>query len=248
MAFSMLCEMFFNLLLPSVLGSRPSSRRSRTPRHRPPLPVAARLLLEESKTTALEQTATAARQRVPSSSSSFPVAASQLIPTASSTYEETVVAGLHLQAAAMLNVRQLVNIVLDSSTNYLSWRDLMEQALQRYALIKHVTDDTPSNDPGWIRMDSIVLNWISNSISADLHHVVRERGCTARHLWLAIENQFLGNREQRTLHLDVAFHTFVQGGLKVNEYCRKFKATADGLADLGAPVEHWILVLSILRG
>ena len=114
---------------------------------------AARLLLEEeeSKAAALEQTATAARQRVPSSSSSSssPAAASQLVPTASSTYEDTVVAGLHLQAAAVLNVRQLVNIVLDSSsTTYANWRDLMEQALQRYALIKHVTDDAPSNDPG----------------------------------------------------------------------------------------------------
>jgi hypothetical protein len=83
---------------------------------------AARLLLEEeSKATALEQTTTVARQRVlssPSSSSSL-AAASQLVPTASSTYEDTVVAGLHLQAATMLNVRQLVNTVLDSSsTNY----------------------------------------------------------------------------------------------------------------------------------
>jgi hypothetical protein len=69
----------------------------------------------------------------------------------------------------VLNVRQLVNIVLDSSsTNYASWRDLMEQALQRYALIKHVTDDTLSNDSGWIPMDNVVLNWISNSTSADL--------------------------------------------------------------------------------
>jgi hypothetical protein len=34
----------------------------------------------------------------------------------------------------------------------------MEQTLQRYALIKHVTDDTPSNDPEWIRMDNVVLN------------------------------------------------------------------------------------------
>jgi hypothetical protein len=93
----------------------------------------------------LEQMAITVRQRVPSSSS--PVAASQLVPTTSSTYEDTVVVGLHLQAAAVLNVRQLVNIVLDSSTNYASWRDLMEQALQHYALIKHVTDDAPSNDP-----------------------------------------------------------------------------------------------------
>jgi hypothetical protein len=141
-----------------------------------------------------------------------------------------------------------MNIILDSSTNYASWRDLMEQALQRYALIKHVTDDAPSNDPGWIHMDSVVLNWISNSISMDLHQVVREHGCTVRHLWLAIENQFLGNREQCTLHLDAVFHTFVQGDLLVNEYCRKFKAMADGLADLGAPVEDRILVLNILRG
>jgi hypothetical protein len=95
--------------------------------------------------------------------------ASQLVATASSTYGDTVVTGLHFQAAALLNVRQLVNIVLDSSTNYASWRDLMERALQRYALIKHVTDDASSNDPGWIRMDSDILNWISNSISADLH-------------------------------------------------------------------------------
>jgi hypothetical protein len=84
---------------------------------------AARLLLadEESKATALELTATAARQRVPSSPSSTSslAAAPPLVPTASSTYEDKVVTGLHLQAAAVLNARQLVNIVLNrSSTNY----------------------------------------------------------------------------------------------------------------------------------
>jgi hypothetical protein len=82
---------------------------------------AARLLLkEESKAAALEQTTTAARQRMPSSSSSSSslATASQLIPTASSTYEDTVVAELQVQAAAVLNVHQLVNIVLDS--NYAS--------------------------------------------------------------------------------------------------------------------------------
>jgi hypothetical protein len=146
----------------------------------------------------------------------------------------------------VLNVRQLVNIVVNSSTNYASWRDLMEQALQRYALIKHVTDDAPSNDPGWIRMDSVILNSISNSISADLHQVVRERGCTTCHLWLAIENQFLSNREQLTLHLDAAFRNFVQGDLSMSEFCCKFKTMVDGLADLGSPVENRILVLNIL--
>jgi hypothetical protein len=116
---------------------------------------------EESKATALEQTTTTARQRVPSSpsSTSSPVAALSLVLTASLTYEDTVVARLHLQTVAVLNVRQLVNIVLDSSsTNYTCWRDLMEQALQLYALLKHVTDDAPSTNMGWIQMDSVILN------------------------------------------------------------------------------------------
>jgi hypothetical protein len=149
--------------------------------------LAARLLLkEESKATALEQMATTARQRMSSSSSS---SSSPATAIASLTYEDMVIAGLHLQAAGVLNIRQLVNIILNSSSiNYAYWRDLMEEALQRYALIKHVMDDTLSNDPGWIRIDSVVLNWISNSISVDLHQVVLERGCTAHHLWLAIEN------------------------------------------------------------
>jgi hypothetical protein len=166
---------------------------------------AARLLEEEeTKAAALEQTATAAQQHLPSSSAATP--ASQVVPVTSSSYEDIVVADLHLQVAAVLNVRQQVNIVLDS-TNYASWRDLMEQALQRYALITHVTDDAPSDDPGWIRMDSIVLNWISNSISSELHQVVRERGWTARHLWLAIENQFLGNLSNVLFILTLPFVT-----------------------------------------
>jgi hypothetical protein len=131
-------------------------------------------------------------------------------PTSPSSYEETVITGLHLQVAAVLSVRSLVNIVLDSTSNtYASWRDLMMMVLERYALLDHVNSNVASStDPGWRRMDIVVLNWISNSITPELHQVVREHGVTARHLWLAIENQFLGNREQRTLHLDAAFRNF----------------------------------------
>ncbi|XP_025806729.1 uncharacterized protein LOC112885293 [Panicum hallii] len=210
----------------------------------------ARALLEEEerKAVALETAATTARLLVPGTSSGTVVTSSS--SSSSSSYEATVVAGLHLQAASVLNVRSLVNIVLDStSVNYASWRDLMMLALERYALLDHIDSDVASStDPGWRRMDSIVLNWISNSITPELHQVVRERGATARHLWLAIENQFLGNHEQRTLHLDAAFRNFVQGDLSVSEYCRKFKNMADALADLGSPVDEQILILNILRG
>jgi hypothetical protein len=55
---------------------------------------------------------------------------------------------------------------------------ILRSRLYSYALIKHITDDAPSNDSGWIQMNNVILNWISNSISADLHQVVREHGCT----------------------------------------------------------------------
>jgi hypothetical protein len=82
---------------------------------------AVRLLLEEEETNVavVEQSATVARQRLQSSSSAAPPA-SQVVTATSSSYEDTVITGFHLQAAAVLNVRQLVNIVLDSSTNYAS--------------------------------------------------------------------------------------------------------------------------------
>jgi hypothetical protein len=117
---------------------------------------AARTLLEEEQTAAaLEKAVVAARQLVPGSSSGAPHTS-----PATSSYEETVVAGLHLQAAAVLNVCSLVNIVLDSSsTTYASWRDLMMMVHERYALLDHVDSDVaPSTDPGWRRMDSVVLN------------------------------------------------------------------------------------------
>jgi hypothetical protein len=80
-----------------------------------------------------------------------------------------------------------VNIVLDTtSSNYAIWHDLMLMALTQYSL---------ADDPAWIRMDTVVLCWLTKTIIVDLQEVVREHGRPARHLWLSLENQFLGNRE-----------------------------------------------------
>jgi hypothetical protein len=125
----------------------------------------------------------------------------------------------------------------------------MLMALTWYSLVDHVLSDAAFiDDPVWTRMDAVVLCWVTNTIIVDLQEVVRECGHLARHLWLTLENQFLGNRETGTLHLDATFHNFVQGDLSVTEYCRKFKGMADALADLGSPVDDRILVLNILHG
>jgi hypothetical protein len=121
-------------------------------------------------------------------------------------------------------------------------------ALTWYSLANHVlSDDAFTDDPVWTRMDVVILCWLTSTITSDLQEVIRERGRPARHLWLTLENQFLGNRETRTLHLDTAFRNFVQGDLSVTEYCCKFKGMADVLDDLGSTINDRILVLNILR-
>jgi hypothetical protein len=88
-------------------------------------------------------------------------------------------------------------------TQYPRWRDLILLTLWRYALDDHVSSDAPTlDDPHWRRMDSVVLSWLLGTITADLQETTRGRVCTAQQLWVALEEQFLYNREVRALHLD----------------------------------------------
>jgi hypothetical protein len=67
-------------------------------------------------------------------------------------------------------------------------------------------------------------------------------------VWLAIEAQFLGNRESRVLQLDVRFHVFKQGNLSVSDYCHWMKGLADDLRALGETVTDRHLILNLLKG
>lgn len=67
-------------------------------------------------------------------------------------------------------------------------------------------------------------------------------------MWLNIQEQFVGNQEARVLILDAKFRTFVQGDRPQHLRIRKLKSMADGLADLGHPVEDRTLVLFVLQG
>jgi hypothetical protein len=71
---------------------------------------------------------------------------------------------------------------------------------------------------------------------------------TGRQAWLALEEQFLGNRDARALHLDAQFHQFFQGDISVGEYCHQMKGMVDSLCDLNEPVADRTLVLNLLRG
>jgi hypothetical protein len=89
---------------------------------------------------------------------------------------------------------------------------------------------------------------ISGTISTDLAEAVMARTATACTIWLALEEQFLGNQETRALHLDAKFRHFCQGDLSITDCCRRFKNMADAMGDLSEPVTECTLVLNVIRG
>lgn len=71
-------------------------------------------------------------------------------------------------------------------------------------------------------------------------------GGTARQAWVALEAQFLSNREARAFHLDASFRMFSQGDLSVHEYCCRMKGMADSLRGPDEAVPDCTLVLNFL--
>ena len=64
-------------------------------------------------------------------------------------------------------------------------------------------------------------SWILGSISDDLADTISAGAISARDAWLAVETQFLGNRETRAVYLDTEFRGFSQGDLSITDYCKR---------------------------
>jgi hypothetical protein len=165
-------------------------------------------------------------------------------------HEGAAVVNLHHHAAGVQNIRNLVHVILDlTDDNYKRWRDQLLLVTGKYSLEDHILEDTSAPGfPDWCRMDCVVKSCISDTISSDLAEAVMSRDATARDVWLALEEQFLGNQETRALHLDAKFRHFCQGDMSITDYCRRFKNMADALNDLGERVIDRALVLNIIRG
>jgi len=83
-------------------------------------------------------------------------------------------------------------------------------------------------------MESTILTWLYGTVSARLLEDIMAFD-TARAAWLFLEEQFLGEKESRALHLEAEFRKFSQGDLSVAEFSRRLKSMADDLASLDDP-------------
>jgi hypothetical protein len=155
---------------------------------------------------------------------------------------------LHAQVVGLQNIRSVVTIILKPSLpDYKRWHDLMLLMLHRYALDDHVISDIADPPVYSARLDNIVVIWILDTLSPELHEIVWEPTETARQAWLAIEAQFLGNSESQVLQLNARFRAFKQGDLSVSDYCRRMKGVADDLRTLGETVTDRHLILNLLH-
>jgi hypothetical protein len=55
-------------------------------------------------------------------------------------------------------------------------------------------------------MDTVLLFWLHGTITVELQDIIRDQADLGRQAWLALKEQFLGNRDARALHLDAQFH------------------------------------------
>ncbi|XP_021310400.1 uncharacterized protein LOC110433093 [Sorghum bicolor] len=165
-------------------------------------------------------------------------------------HEAVALLQLHSQAVAVNNIRNHVTTILDvDSGNFSRWCDQFLLILGKFSLQDHVREDPPDPiSPDWARMDCVVKSWIIAMLTDDLGEIISARGSTTRHAWLAVESQFLGNREARSIQLETRFRNFVQGDLSITEYCRKLKKMADDLTALGEVISDRTLVLNVIRG
>jgi hypothetical protein len=163
-------------------------------------------------------------------------------------HEAAALLHLHSQVVAVHNIRLLVPTVLDlASNNYTRWREQFLLTIGKFSLQDHVERDAPAVIlPDWDHMDCAVRSWIYRTISNDLVETVLKPRTTTHVIWLAVESQFLDDREQRAILLDTEFRTFVQGDLSISEYCRRLKTMVDALGDFGEDVSDRTLVLNVI--
>jgi hypothetical protein len=74
----------------------------------------------------------------------------------------------------------VVTIILEpSSPDYKRWHDFVLRTLHRYTLDDHVLSDITNSSICWTRLNNIVVTWILDTLSPELHEIIREPTETA---------------------------------------------------------------------
>lgn len=90
--------------------------------------------------------------------------------------------------------------------------------------------------------------WIYETISSSLLDAVLKTRCSARDLWVTIENLFHDNKEARAIQLEYEHRTLTIGDMYVHDYCQKLKNITDLHANVDSHVTDHDVVMHMLNG
>ncbi|KAK9071607.1 hypothetical protein SSX86_008036 [Deinandra increscens subsp. villosa] len=105
------------------------------------------------------------------------------------------------------NIQHKVRVLDGTKVSYSSWVKFFQLHARGYEVLSHI-DGTPapaktySTYESWLKIDSIVLQWIYGTLSDELLVRVLETNSTALEAWNRIKTIFLNNKGSRAAALE----------------------------------------------
>ena len=118
-------------------------------------------------------------------------------------------------------IRAYIPIMLDhDKMNYDVWREIFETHCLTFGVLDHLDGTsvaTPETEKTWKEHDGFVKMWIYGTITNSLVETILTPKSTACDLWIALENMFCDNKENRAIQLENELRTITIGDLSVQE-------------------------------
>jgi hypothetical protein len=118
-----------------------------------------------------------------------------------------------------VSIKSHVPIVLElAGPNYDEWRCFFDVFLGNFGLGSHVSSPptaAPRHDPDWLIVDQCILSWLYNSITKDVHAIMRAPNATTYCIWAGIREQFRDNKLHHAIYLEVEYRNLVQGDMDI---------------------------------
>ncbi|KAM0069710.1 hypothetical protein Hdeb2414_s0001g00004701 [Helianthus debilis subsp. tardiflorus] len=159
---------------------------------------------------------------------------------------------------SVTNINTKVRTLDGEKVTYSNWVKLFRLHAHGYDVLSHIDGTEPpgKTDPAyesWSKIDSIVLQWIYNTLSDSyvkrIIDILSKPGCTAQQAWDRLHTVFLNNKNARAATLEHAFtNTTMVSCSSLNDYFQRMKDLADQLSDVDHSVSESRLVLQMVSG
>ncbi|KAK1428496.1 hypothetical protein QVD17_17331 [Tagetes erecta] len=158
-------------------------------------------------------------------------------------------------AYSITNINSKVRTLDGKKVSYSNWVKLFTIQVRAYQVLHHIDGTKPpvETDPkyaAWHTLDSLILQWIYNTISDDLFaRVIADGDLTAREAWVKLQQIFLNNKHARAATLENKFSNLTLSACSsFDDYCQTLKDLAGQLQDVDQPVTDSRLVIQMVRG